>query len=85
MSDDKIVVIKMFSAWTTNPTNGAFACEIQLGEIRENGKVMPFKGGMLIGNYFKMFSQVKLSAETTRVNNYYGPLSAWFDNLQIAG
>ncbi|MBS4016345.1 MAG: hypothetical protein KGZ86_07940, partial [Candidatus Latescibacteria bacterium] len=85
MSAEKIVVVKLFSSWTTNPTNGDFACEIRLGEIRENGKATPFKGGMLIGNYFKMFAQVKLSQETVQINNYYGPTAIRFENLQIAG
>lgn len=85
MSSGKIVVVKMFSSWTTNPANGDFACEIRLGEIKENGKATPFKGGMLIGNYFKMLAEVTLSKETLQVNNYYGPAAARFDNLEIAG
>jgi predicted Zn-dependent protease len=85
LSADKIVAIKLFSSWTTNPTNGDFACEIRLGEIRENGKITPFKGGMLIGNYFKMFAQAKLSHETVQINNYYGPAAVRFENLQVAG
>jgi PmbA protein len=85
MSGNKIVAVKLFSDWTTNPTTGDFACEIRLGEIRENGKTTSFKGGMLIGNYFKMLGQVMLSKEIMQINNYYGPMSARFENLQIAG
>jgi len=39
----RVVVIKMFSDWTVNSMTGDFACEIRLGEIRENGKATPIQ------------------------------------------
>jgi predicted Zn-dependent protease len=82
---DKVVVIKMFSDWTSNPVNGDFACEIRLGEIHENDKAKPFKGGLLVGNYFKMLSDITLSKETIQLGKYFGPASARFENLQVTG
>lgn len=85
IGSDKIVVIKLFSDWTANMVNGDFACEIRLGELHENGKIKPFKGGLLVGNYFKMFSDITISKETIRLGKYFGPVSARFGNLQVTG
>ena len=82
---DKVVVIKMFSDWTVNPVNGDFACEIRLGELREKGEVKPFKGGLLVGNYFTMFSDITLSKETIQLGKYFGPVNARFGNIQVTG
>ncbi len=85
LGSDKIVVVKMFSDWSVNPINGDFACEIRLGETRENGVVTPFKGGLLIGNYFKMLADITLASERFQFDNYFGPAGARFGMLEIAG
>jgi predicted Zn-dependent protease len=82
---DKVVVIKMFSDWQPNPVNGDFACEIRLGEIHEKGEVKPFKGGLLVGNYFTMFSDITLSKETIQLGKYFGPAVVRFGKLQVTG
>jgi len=68
-----------------DPTSGDFASEIRLGEIREDGAEKPFKGGLLIGNWFDAMADVRLSSQTIEQDGYYGPAAIRVGNLQVAG
>jgi predicted Zn-dependent protease len=81
----RTIVIRSFSDFHTDPTSGDFASEIRLGEIREDGSDKPFKGGLLIGNWFDALADMKLSRETVAQDGYYGPATIRVGNLQIAG
>lgn len=81
----KVVVVRAFSDFRADDASGDFASEIRLGEIRENGKVTLFKGGLLIGNWFTALTDIRLSAETTALDGYYGPAAIRVGSLQVAG
>ena len=81
----RTIVVRSFSDFRADPTSGDFASEIRLGEIREDGTVKPFKGGLLIGNWFDALADIKLSSETMAQDGYYGPSTIRVGNLQVAG
>jgi len=81
----RTIVVRSFSDFRADPTSGDFASEIRLGEIREDGIAKPFKGGLLIGNWFDALADMKLSSETTAQDGYYGPSAIRVGNLHIAG
>ncbi len=81
----RTIVVRSFSDFRADPTSGDFASEIRLGEIREDGSDKPFKGGLLIGNWFDALADIKLSRETVAQDGYYGPATIRIGNLQIAG
>ena len=85
LGPQRTVVVRSFSDFHADPTSGDFACEIRLGEIREDGTEKPFKGGLLIGNWFDALADIKLSSETMTQDGYYGPVAIRVGNLQIAG
>ena len=45
----------------------------------------PFKGGLLIGNWFDALADIRLSSETIAQDGYYGPSAIRVGNLQVAG
>jgi predicted Zn-dependent protease len=79
------IVVRSFSDFRVDPTSGDFASEIRLGEMREDLMEKPFKGGLLIGNWFDALADMKLSTETIAQDGYYGPSTIRVGNLQIAG
>ncbi len=81
----RTIVIRSFSDFRADPTSGDFASEIRLGEVREDGTVKSFKGGLLIGNWFDALADIKLSSETMAQDGYYGPSTIRVGNLQVAG
>lgn len=81
----RTIVVRSFSDFHTDPTSGDFASEIRLGQIREEGVTKPFKGGLLIGNWFDALADIKLSSETMAQDGYYGPSTIRVGNLQVAG
>jgi predicted Zn-dependent protease len=81
----RVIVVRAFSDFRADPTSGDFASEIRLGEIREDGSDRPFRGGLLIGNWFDALADIKLSRETVAQDGYYGPATIRVGNLQIAG
>lgn len=81
----RTIVVRSFSDFRADPTSGDFASEIRLGEIREDGTDRPFRGGLLIGNWFDALADVRLSTETVALDGYYGPATIRVGNLQIAG
>jgi predicted Zn-dependent protease len=82
---DRVVVVHAFSDFRADPASGDFASEIRLGEVREGGKAAPFKGGLLIGNWFDAMADVRFSQETTVMDDYHGPAVVRFGSLQVAG
>ncbi len=85
LMDGPVIVVRAFSDWSVDFTSGDFACEIRLGELRKDGKVVPFKGGLLVGNFFQALADVNYSEETLRHGSYYGPKAVRFNNLKVAG
>jgi predicted Zn-dependent protease len=85
LGSQRVVVVKAFSDFRADPTSGDFASEIRLGEVRENGTATPFKGGLLIGNWFDAMAEVRLSFETIALDGYYGPSTIRLGSLQVAG
>jgi predicted Zn-dependent protease len=81
----RTIVVRSFSDFRADPASGDFASEIRLGEIREDGSDKPFKGGLLIGNWFDALADIKLSRETVAQDGYYGPATIRVGSLQIAG
>ena len=79
------VVVRAFSAWEADPASGDFTCEIRLGELHRGGSVVPFKGGLLVGNWFTALSDVHFSRETIQHGRYHGPKAVRFNNLKVAG
>jgi PmbA protein len=81
--DEPYVEVVMFSWFNPDPISGDFASEIRLGYFVENGKVMPFKGGQLIGNVVDALANVTWSAETGFYGSYLGPHTARFSGLKV--
>jgi hypothetical protein len=53
--------------------------------VLENGTATPFKGGLLIGNWFAALVDIRLSQETTVMGDYCGPSAIRIGGLQVAG
>lgn len=85
LGSGRVVVIKAFSDFHADPTGGDFSSEIRLGEVIENGTAVPFRGGLLIGNWFDALADVRFSSETMVLDGYYGPSAVRVGNLQVAG
>jgi len=85
LGTERIVVVKTFSDFRADPTSGDFASEIRLGEVLENGEAVPFRGGLLIGNWFTALADIRLSQETMVMDDYYGPSTIRVGSLQVAG
>ena len=81
----RTIVVRSFSDFRADPTSGDFASEIRLGEVREDGAEKPFRGGLLIGNWFDAMADTKLSSETMAQDGYYGPSAIRVGNLRVAG
>jgi predicted Zn-dependent protease len=79
------VVVHAFSDWQADQASGDFACEIRLAELRRGGEVKPFRGGLLVGNWFKALTDARYSKETTAFRSYYGPAAIRLGSLQVAG
>ncbi len=77
------LVVHAFSSWEVDSTSGDFACEVRLGEVRGHDGVTPFKGGLLVGNWFAALADVHYSREDQHRNGFYGPLAARFGRLQL--
>lgn len=82
---DNCVVIRAFSSFSVNQTSGQFAVEIRLAEKYQNGKPVPFKGGLLVGNWFETLADARYSKETQVYQSYRGPYAIRFGSLQVAG
>lgn len=80
----RAVVIRSFSDFHADPTSGDFASEIRLGEVRENGMAKPFKGGLLIGNWFDALADMQLSSQTMAEDGYHGPSAIRVGDLKVA-
>jgi PmbA protein len=79
------VEVTSFSWFNPDPVTGAFASEIRLGYVVNNGRRTPFKGGMLVGNVLDALADAHWSAETGFYGNYQGPMAARFSQLKVAG
>ena len=82
LTGDHIEVVA-FSWFNPDVMSGDFACEIRLGYITQNGQRRPFKGGLLVGNWYRALADVRLSAETGFYGDYHGPTSARFGALKV--
>jgi predicted Zn-dependent protease len=81
---DDALVIHAFSAWEVDSSSGDFACEVRLGERRHGSDTIPFKGGLLVGNWFTALADVHYSSELQHRSGFHGPLAARFGRLQLA-
>ncbi len=79
------VVVRAFSAWSVDPTSGQFAVEVRLGELRQAGKTVPFRSGLLVGNWFEAIADAHYSKELEVYQSYRGPRAIRFGNLKLAG
>lgn len=79
------VVVRAFSDWGVEETSGDFSCEVRLGELRRGGKTTPFRGGLLIGNWFAALADARYSRETQVLGSFHGPRAVRFGNLTLAG
>jgi len=82
---DGVCEIVGFSSFAPNIYSGDFTAEIRLGYYIKDGKKTPFKGGMLVGNYFKLMANVVLSKEKFFKSGYYGPKAIMFNDAVISG
>jgi predicted Zn-dependent protease len=79
------VEIAAFSWFHPDAVTGAFASEIRLGYLCEDGKRTPFKGGALVGNVLDALANVRWSRETAFYGDYLGPTTARFGQLTVSG
>ncbi len=77
--------IVSFSWFSPSIYSGDFTAEVRLGYMIKDGKKIPFKGGMLVGNYFKLLANCILSREKWSKSGYYGPKAIMFGNCLISG
>ena len=85
LAEDPHIEIAEFSWFNPNPFTGDFASEIRLGYLVDGEERIPFKGGMLVGNFLDALADVTWSSETGFYGNYLGPVAALFNHLQVAG
>ena len=85
LGTERVVVVKTLSDFRADPASGDFASEIRLGEVIENGAAVPFRGGLLIGNWFAALADIRLSQEIMVMDDYYGPSAIRVGDLQVAG
>lgn len=76
--------IVSFSWFSPNIYAGDFTAEVRLGYFIKDGKKIPFKGGMLVGNYFKLLGNCILSKEKWSKSGYYGPKAILFRNCLLS-
>jgi PmbA protein len=79
------VAIRAFSDFGVDDASGEFAVEVRLGELRKDGKIIPFKGGLFVGNWFTAIADANYSKETQTYWSYYGPYAVRFNQGKIAG
>ena len=79
------IEIVQFSWFNPDTITGDFATEIRFGYLVQKGVRTPFKGGQLVGNYMDALANVHWSAETGFFGAYFGPRTARFNELKIAG
>lgn len=79
------IEIVSFSWFSPNSYSGDFTAEIRLGYILKDGKKIPFKGGMWVGNYFSVLANCILAKEKWFKSGYYGPKAIMFRECVISG
>jgi len=77
--------IASFSWFSPSVYSGDFTAEIRLGYLIKNDKKIPFKGGMWVGNYFRVLADCVLAKEKWFKSGYYGPKAIMFRNSVISG
>ncbi|MBW3022741.1 hypothetical protein KY308_01395 [Candidatus Woesearchaeota archaeon] len=82
---DGVCEIVAFSSFAPNVYSGDFTAEIRLGYFYKNGKKVPFRGGMLVGNCIDFMKNIKLSKETFSKSGYYGPKAVMFGEATVTG
>jgi predicted Zn-dependent protease len=85
LDGDEVVTVRAFSWYNPDPYSADFSSEIRLGSVIRNGVEYPIKGGLLVGNFFDMFTDIELSNETFEAGNYSGPVAMSVSNLKISG
>jgi len=85
MRKDGVCEIAGFSSFSPNVYSGDFTAEIRLGYLYKNGKKIPFKGGMLVGNCIDLMRNIKLSKETFFKSGYYGPKAMIIMDAVVTG
>jgi PmbA protein len=84
LQSEPYVEVSMFSWFNPDPITGDFATEIRLGYLHQDGKVIPFKGGQLIGNVMTALSDCHWSQESGFFGNYLGPVGVRLNKLKVA-
>jgi predicted Zn-dependent protease len=85
LAEGDCVVVHAFSDFGVDNASGQFSVEIRLGEVRKAGRAEPFRGGLLVGNWFDALSDIRFSKETMVYNDYHGPSVIRIGSLQVAG
>jgi PmbA protein len=85
LGDNKKIEIVSFSSFVPDLTSGNYSAEIRLGYIHENGKKIPFKGGLFSGNVFEVMKEMKFSKEKMNVPGYVGPKYIKFLKGDVTG
>ncbi len=83
-NEDKIEIVS-FSSFDPDSTSGDFSSEIRLGYRIKNGIRIPFKGGLFVGNVFKIIEEMYLSKEQINIPGYCGPRTIKFNKGKIVG
>jgi len=79
------VEVVRFSWFNPDIMTGEFATEIRFGYIFDGKRRIPFKGGLLVGNWIDALGAARWSAETGFYGTYQGPTTVQFANLKVAG
>lgn len=80
---DKIIQIISFAWFNPDIVSGDFSAEIRFGYILENGKKIPFKGGLFSGNVMQICQEIELSSNMQNKPEYFGPKSIKFHKAKI--
>ena len=68
-----------------DPLTGDFGGEIRLGWYFDGEVTKPITGGSISGNIKEVESEMYLSSETQRSNNFSGPKTIELHNISLAG
>lgn len=82
---DEMIEIVSFAWFNPDTASGDFSSEIRLGYRIKDGLKVPFKGGLFVGNVFKVVEEVELSSDTINIPKYKGPEMVKFWKGKIVG
>jgi predicted Zn-dependent protease len=85
MKHEPYIELVSFSNFQMNPLTGDFGGEVRLANYYDGKQVVAVTGASISSNIEKVHSEMKLSIESMKIDNYEGPKHILFKGLEVAG